>query len=101
MKTITNKEQLQLERFKVNHNLSYNEFFNSLQLKEDLIIECYTVSNNIKYAQIKSSFEGTFFDIVECSPEGQPVSSPYIREKISKHEIAERLYEGDWRLAIY
>jgi hypothetical protein len=98
MKTITNKELLQLKRFKVNQDVSYNEFLDRLELSENAILECYTLSNNIKYAQLKGVFEGKFFDIVECSPEGHPVSSPYVREKISKHEIAERLYEGDWRL---
>ena len=95
---MTNKELLQLERFKVNDNVSYDEFLGGLQFPENLIIECYTLTNSIKYAQIKDKSEGRFFDIIECSSEGHPVPSPYKRENISKHEIAERLYEGDWRI---
>lgn len=94
---MTTYEYQQLKRFKTGRRLSYDEFLKTLHFSENVIFECYTLSERITYVQIKNSFEGIFFDIVECSPEGNPVRCPYKRGSTRKEEIADRLYEGDWR----
>lgn len=94
---MTHNDYQQLKRFQTNHQLNYDEFLKTLHFPENVIFECYTLSENIKYVHIKNSFEGMFFDIVECNPEGGPVRFPYKRGSTRKEEIAERLYLGDWR----
>jgi hypothetical protein len=95
---MTNEEYKQLKRFDTGTHRSFEDYCQSLSLSDNTIFECYTLSNTIRYVGIAAQFEGLFFDIRECSPDGQPVRCPYRRNNTRKEEIAERLYRGDWRL---
>jgi len=95
---MTAEEYNNLKRFPVKHQHNRKDFGKSLRLTGKELFECYTISNNIKYVHITSSFNGKLFDILECTNEGKPVRCPYKRGMTHKEEIADRLFEGDWRL---
>jgi hypothetical protein len=95
---MTTSEYESLKRFPVNHSASFTEYLKTLHCAENTIFECYTLSNTVKYIRITNQFEGVLFDIKECTPGGDSVRCPYMRNSNRKEEIAERLYDGDWRL---
>ena len=95
---MTAEEYTQLNRFEVSHNSTFEEFNRNLRFSENVIFECNTIHNTIKYVRIKCHLEFILFDMIECTASGGDVRCPYKRGSTRKSEIAERLYEGDWRI---
>lgn len=88
------EEYKNLKRFnKEEHTIKPSSYFN-----DNDIFEIYTMKNVLKYFKIKASYKNLFYDLTECSPEGENVRCPYTRNCTKLSEILERINENDWRL---
>ena len=73
--------------YKFVHNLSNND-----------ILEVYDVHNNKRYMKVKDNYQCLFYDLVECTANGEPVRCPIKRNSLVQSKIEERIKENDWRL---
>jgi len=95
---MTAQEYQNLKRFPKPDNIDFEKFCNSLHLPENAIFEIYTLTDNLVYAKITASFENLFFDITQTTEDGKIVRCPLYVNSITKSAIAERIYQGDWRI---
>lgn len=91
---MTNEEYKNLKRF----NQDDHHFKNTLFFEENDIFEIFNMENRILYMKIKDNLKNLFFDLKECTPDGEPVRCPYTKNSIKLSEILERIGENDWRL---
>jgi len=76
----------------------FDKFSEKITLPQETIFIAYTWSGNMRYVKITCEFAQIHFDLYECNPEGQPLKYGYRKGSVHKNEIAERLFEGDWKI---
>ncbi|MCC5944158.1 MAG: hypothetical protein JJT94_04435 [Bernardetiaceae bacterium] len=86
------------KRFKRNFKVDFDTFAERIDLPIDTIFQAYTIYGKLKFVKITCEFAQIHFDIKECTPTGDAVRFGYRRNSIHKKEIAERIYEGDWKI---
>ncbi len=95
---LTAQEYSQRKRFETNFIDDFETFSDKIQFAENTIFLAYTMRGKQKMVKITSEFAQIHFDIRECNNKGEFVRFGYRRGSIHKNEIAERLYEGDWKI---
>lgn len=95
---LTAQAYAQRKRFPVQTSQSFERFTERLWLEEDAVFEVHTMQNTLMRLKITASYGDLLFDLKECTPSGEQVYRGYWRGSVQKTQIAERLYEGDWRI---
>jgi hypothetical protein len=95
---MTASEYYQLNRFPVTNSLPFDQFVSALKIKVNQIFVCYDMGENIRYLKITNALDNICFDTLECTPNGDYVRYPYKKGGVKRYEIAERLYDGDWKI---
>ena len=95
---ITREECEKRERFERNFDCDFETFANRVYFQEGTIFVAKTWWNTEKYIKITCEFAQIHFDIKECDEKGELVRCGYRMGSVHKNEIAERLFEGDWKL---
>ncbi len=95
---MTATEYQHLKRFNVSITEPFIDYFNKLKLEIGQLFMCYDMGNQIRFVKVVEAIDNICFDVLECSSDGNYVRCPYKKGNIKRYEIAERLYEGDWRL---
>ncbi len=72
--------------------------YESLNFPVNTIFEINFLTKGLGYAKIYAEFTQVNFDIYECTSSGEVIEDGLRTGIIIKQEIAERLYEGDWRI---
>jgi hypothetical protein len=95
---ITREEYEKRKRYERNFDCDFETFANRVYFPENTIFKTLTWWGEEKYIKITCEFAQIHFDIRECDKNGEFVRFGYRKGSIHKNEIAERIYEGDWKL---
>jgi len=93
---MTNEQYNNLTRFENTDNYNFETLKSKLQLSQETIFQIYTLQNELVFARITEQFENMLFDIKQTTPDGSPVQRPMYANCLTKSQIAERIYQGDW-----
>ena len=92
------KEYENLKRFETQDNINFDSLCQSIRIGKDTMLEIYSINNSLIYAKITDEFSNLLFDVKETDRNGEPVRHPLYANMLSKNQIAERIYKGDWRI---
>ena len=95
---MNNTEYNNLLRFENIENIDFDSFKTKLQISSNTMFQIYTIYNQLVYAKVTDEFENLLFDIKQTTPEGEIVPRPLYANSLTKNQIAERIYQGDWRV---
>ncbi len=95
---MTSEQYNTLTRFEIPCETNFETLKTKLQLAPETMFQIYTLHNRLIFAKITETFENTLFDIKETDSAGTPVPRPLYANCLTKTQIAERIYQGDWRV---
>jgi len=94
---LTYEEYNNRERFATNFNCDFESFAKSVFFPEGTIFKVKRLTGGETFAKITCEFAQIHFDIRECDEKGEFVRFGRRMGSVHRTEIAERLYEGDWK----
>jgi hypothetical protein len=83
--------------FETNFDCDFDTFVNRIYFDVKTVFKAKTLWGEEKLVKITCEFAQIHFDIRECDEKGEFVRFGYRIGSVHKKEIAERLYEGDWK----
>jgi hypothetical protein len=86
-----------LKRFETNQATDFWDFMACLRIPAGAVFECWTMHNTLAYLCTTDRIGNYLFDLCECDALGEPAHRADRFYSVSLRDIAERLYEGDWR----
>ena len=93
-------EYYSLKRFETDIKTDFETFYSTLFLCADSLFQIYTLHNQLIYAKITNEFENLIFDIKQTTQQGEPINRPLYTNCLTKKQIAERIYQGDWSVCM-
>ena len=98
---ITREEYNKRERFETNFDCDFETFVSRIYFDVNTVFRAKTWWGEEKLIKITCEFAQIHFDVQQCDEKGEPVRYGYRRGSLHKKEIAERLFEGDWKAVNY
>jgi len=95
---ISREEYNKRERFETNFDCDFDTFAERINLPIGIMFLAKTIWGSEKLVKVQCEFAQIHFDIRECDETGEPLKYGYRRGYLHKREIAERLFEGDWKI---
>jgi hypothetical protein len=96
---ITGEQYRNRERFQRNFDCDFETFLYRLVINEGNIYKFKNIiAGGEGYVKITCEFANMLFDTKECNENGNLIRFGCRMGSVKKSEIAERIYEGDWKL---
>ncbi len=90
-------EYKNLKRFKNEISVDFETFCQRLRIEKEQMFEVYTLDNELIFIKATDSFENILFDIKQTDQKGNVIKKGIYANSVTTRQIAERLYEGNWR----